>query len=122
MSSWGILTVANHPPYGLQGGLPGSASMTIVNPDGEAVVVPTKGTFEIRRGDLVRHQIAGGGRWGDALKRDPQKVWQDVLNEKVSLEKARELYDVAIDPETLRVDDEETLRLRTKKGTVYSDT
>ncbi len=111
-----------HPPYGLQGGLPGSASMTIVNPDGEAVVVPTKGTFEIRRGDLVRHQIAGGGGWGDALKRDPQKVWQDVLNEKVSLEKARELYGVAIDLETLRVDDEETLRLRTKKGTVYSDT
>ena len=101
-----------HPPYGLQGGLPGSPSMTIVNPEGEAVVQPTKGTFEIRKGDLVRHQLAGGGGWGNPLERDPQKVLKDVLNEKVSLAKGRELYGVAIDPETLRVDDEETLRLR----------
>ena len=101
-----------HPPYGLQGGLPGSPSMTIVNPEGEAVVHPTKGTFEIRKGDLVRHQLAGGGGWGNPLERDPQKVLKDVLNEKVSLAKGRELYGVAIDPETLRVDDEENLRLR----------
>ena len=90
--------------------------MTIVNPDGEAVVQPTKGTFEIRKGDLVRHQLAGGGGWGNPLERDPQRVLEDVLDEKVSLAGAREQYSVAIDPETLAVDDEETLRLRSTAG------
>ena len=101
-----------HRPYGLQGGLPGAASITVVNPDGEAVVQPTKGTFRIRHGDLVRHQIAGGGGWGNPLERDGAKLLHDVLNEKVSLEKARELYGVAIDSETLELEEEETHELR----------
>jgi hypothetical protein len=37
----------------------------------------------------------------------------DVLDEYISLETAREVYGVVIDPKTLRVDAEATLALRT---------
>ena len=40
--------------------------------------------------------MAGGGGWGDPLARDPAAVADDVANEKVSVEAARELYGVVI--------------------------
>ena len=43
-------------------------------------------------------------------------VLRDVRDRKVSVERARELYRVAIDPATWSVDDEETERLRRDGG------
>ena len=50
----------------------------------------------IEAGDVYAHRMAGGGGWGDPFARDPAAVADDVANEKVSLEAARELYGVVI--------------------------
>ena len=51
-------------------------------------------------------------RKGDPLEHDVKKVQDDVLHERVSLRRAREVYGVVIDEETLEVDKEETQKIR----------
>ena len=71
-------------PFGLYGGGPGRPSMNYLNPDRNPAPLPSKLTMTMRQGDLFRHEVAGGGGWGDPLERDPALVLQDVLNEFVS--------------------------------------
>lgn len=58
-----------HPPYGLRGGRAGAPSTNVLNPDTEAVMLPTKGTWTINCGDVVRHITAGGGGYGPPEER-----------------------------------------------------
>jgi len=106
-------------PYGLAGGRPGSPSQNILNPDGEGRVLPSKTLLTLRRGDVLRHHLAGAGGYGDPLKRDPGKVLEDVLDEKVTLTAAERDYGVIVDPKTWTVDDRKTeaLRRETKNKT-----
>jgi N-methylhydantoinase B len=99
-------------PYGLHGGTAGMPSRNILNPDSEAHELPPKPTLTIQRGDLFRHIAAGAGGWGNPFERDPQMVREDVLEEKVTLQSARDAYGVVIDPETLQVDEAATRRMR----------
>jgi N-methylhydantoinase B len=101
------------PPYGLFGGKPGAPSSNVINPGtpGERVL-RTKVTDTLNPGDLIRHVQAGGGGWGDPLERDPSAVLRDVFSDKVSLQKAEELYGVVIDPGSLEVDGAATERRR----------
>ena len=59
----------------------------------------------IRRGDVFRHELAGGGGWGDPLERDPDAVLADVRNELITarVRRARH-YGVAIDRAAWTVD------------------
>jgi len=68
------------------------------------VMGPTFTMTPIRRDDVVRHVMAGGGGWGDPRRRDPEAVRTDVLAEKVTIAHARDAYGVVIDPETLEID------------------
>ena len=74
--------------------------------------MPSKWLRELKRGDVVRAELAGGGAYGDSLERDPEAVARDALQGKVSLDHARREYGVALDPRTMAVDREETARLR----------
>jgi N-methylhydantoinase B len=56
--------------------------------------------------------LAGGGGYGDPLERDPERVAEDVREEKLSLQYARREYAVVLDPDTLVVDAEATAALR----------
>ena len=107
-------------PYGLHGGQPGAPSDNILNPDGEARRLASKVTMNIRRGDVLRHELAGPGGWGDPLDRDPDAVMRDVRNEIVSRERAEACYGVVIAPTGWTVDTTATLtlraRLRTQRG------
>ena len=106
----------DYPPYGLFGGKSGGPSLNLLNPGTDREeLLPTKITMSMRPGDVLRHVQAGGGGRGDPLKRDPAAVLRDVLNEKVSIAKAREEYGVVIDPKTLKMDEEAT-RSRRSKG------
>ena len=50
---------------------------------------------------------------GRPEERDPQAVWDDVyINELVTLETAREVYMVVIDPQSRKIDWEKTQKLR----------
>lgn len=98
--------------FGLFGGQPGGPSLNVLHRDGQATTLPAKFTMTMKRGDVFHHVQPGGGGFGDPLERDPERVLDDVRNEKVSLEAARRDYRVAIDPQTWRVDPAETARLR----------
>ena len=88
----------DHPPYGLDGGLPGgTSSNTLFNAQGEHAL-PTMPMEAVRwsAGDVFRHVSAGGGGYGDPLAREPGAVLSDVLDEKVSVAAAREHYGVLV--------------------------
>jgi N-methylhydantoinase B len=58
----------------------------------------------VETGAILAHYTQGGGGYGNALERDPHAVLEDVLDEFVSIDKAREDYGVVIrpiDPEIL---------------------
>jgi N-methylhydantoinase B len=61
-------------------------------------------------------QTCGGGGYGPAWERDPDMVLQDVIEGKVSMERAREVYGVAILRDERRVDPQETARLRNNRN------
>lgn len=108
------------PPFGLSGGGSGSPSWNIINPDkGERVlpVLTTQPTI-LRRGDLFRHMISGGGGFGAPGERDPERVLQDVVLGRVSTAHARAAYGVAIigDEGSYHIDADETARLRGESG------
>jgi N-methylhydantoinase B len=82
----------------------------VLNPDGEGRVLPAKTLVELRRGDVLRHTLAGAGGHGSPLERDPEAVLTDVIDEKVSVEAARRDYGVVIEED--RLDRAETAALR----------
>src|SRR5580693_1766263 len=83
-------------PFGLYGGGPGKPSMNYLNPDSHPEPLPSKLTMNMKKGDLFRHEVAGGGGWGDPLERDPALVLNDVRNEFVSEASAQEDYGVVL--------------------------
>lgn len=52
--------------------------------------------------------VAGGGGFGDPYERDPEAVREDVRDDLVSIEAAKEEYGVVIDPDSLEIDYEAT--------------
>jgi len=85
------------PPQGLFGGKPGRAGRWMVTRGDEEHVLPNAiGTSELGYGDTVECLMAGGGGYGDPLKREPESVRQDVASGLVSLQSARDDYGVVI--------------------------
>ena len=98
-------------PWGLFDGHPGAVATYVLNPDAEAVKLGSKMTVELKPEDVVSCRTCGGGGYGPPKTREPQLVLRDVRNGMVSLERARTVYHVAVDPDTWTVD-EETANLR----------
>ena len=98
-----LLTIAfmgqrtQFPAKGFQGGKPGRRREIKVN--GEAV--PPKGRFDLEPGDVVTLYEAGGGGFGDPLRRPPERVLQDVHNRLVTVEGALRDYGVTVDLENM---------------------
>ena len=99
-------------PYGLAGGKPGRSSHNMIMEDGSWQPIPGKVTRAIRAGDLIRHEQAGGGGFGDARLRECERVVEDVRDGKTSVAFAREHYGVVVDEATLEIDRAQTERLR----------
>ncbi len=97
-----------HPPLGLFGGKPGSKAQFLIN----GVPGNPFGLTQLNLGDVVTIDSAGGGGYGNPFERDIEAVERDVREGYVSLEKARQEYGVVFHPETLKVDEEETRKLR----------
>jgi len=70
--------------------------------------------YILRRDEELACYCQGGCGVGDPLDRDIESIRKDVLNEIVSLESARELYGVVLDPKTLEVDKVSTQKLKSK--------
>ena len=100
-------------PYGLYGGRPGKTSANYINPgDGTNQACASKLTVEIKRGDVFRHELAGGGGWGDPLERETRAVLADVRNGYVSAAAAAADYGVVVDTEHWRIDEAATAERR----------
>jgi N-methylhydantoinase B len=106
-------------PPGLAGGTNGGPNILIRNPNSPEEenlgMFTTKAL--LRKGDRVYFASNGGGGYGLPWNRKAESVLEDVIDELLSLEKARDVYGVAIeaiDPDALeyRIDEEETARLR----------
>jgi N-methylhydantoinase B len=82
-------------PWGLGGGQPGAHSRTSVVLGGRERDIG-KETLMMKRGDILRLQTAGAGGWGDPRARAPAAVLRDVVEGKVSRERARDVYNVDV--------------------------
>ena len=100
-------------PWGVFGGQSARTSdCVVVSRDGKKKRLPSKTTTTLKQGDRVIIVTPGGGGWGDPMKRDPEAVRRDVIEELVSLRRARDVYGVVIHPSTGRVDMAATRKLR----------
>jgi N-methylhydantoinase B/oxoprolinase/acetone carboxylase alpha subunit len=102
---------------GLSGGLPGAAAANVILRDSNIrellaagtvplseheldcarrEVLPAKGFTAISEGDLLIGVHAGGGGYGDPLRRAPEQVVHDVGEGLVSPEQARAIYGVVV--------------------------
>ncbi|MGA1066575.1 MAG: hydantoinase B/oxoprolinase family protein, partial [Alphaproteobacteria bacterium] len=76
-ADWGVLSGNfdrfRFPPYGLNGGKPGTPGRFILTRDGKSELLPSKiSGVQLKRGDKVRLDTSGGGGWGDPSRRDPK--------------------------------------------------
>lgn len=109
LGSTGALSVLSEknviPPYGVEGGSNGAANSFTVIRDGEVTQpspVPGKVSgFPLKTGDIVREETAGGGGYGDPLKRDPELVQADVAEGYLTITEAAERYGVVLDGDSI---------------------
>ena len=99
-------------PYGVFGGKPGRLARTVINPGPGEETVHGKQSREFAYGDVISFQQSGAGGYGDPLERDPARVLDDVLDDYVSIDAARDEYGVVIigAGADLRVDEPATTR------------
>jgi N-methylhydantoinase B len=85
------------PPYGLEGGRPGSLSRTtVIRADGAEEALRSKVSgIALRRGDVVRIETSGGGGHGDPALRRPADLGADLAEGFVTAEGAARDYGAA---------------------------
>jgi N-methylhydantoinase B len=81
-------------PYGLAGGKPGGTPRNFLTRGGETSPLPSKVTMGVRQGDLITHEQAGGGGFGDPGTRNPDLVRQDIADGKITPAYARQHYGI----------------------------
>lgn len=106
-------------PFGLAGGSNGGPNMVVLNPNSDKEenlgMFTTKA--ELAKGDYLYFGSNGGGGYGLPWERKVEAVLEDVVDELLSIQKARDVYGVSIqeiDADALiyEVDEAETDRLR----------
>ncbi|MFH1090356.1 MAG: hydantoinase B/oxoprolinase family protein [Pseudomonadota bacterium] len=102
------------PARGAHGGREGTLNIIkLYFPDGREYLCTTKDMVKnVPQGTRYYQEAGGGGGYGDPRLRPASKVAQEVKDGIISREAAARDYGVAVDPETLAVDEEATRRLR----------
>lgn len=100
---------------GVVGGEPSPVCRTYLRRNGEDIRVKPHRIVPIMERDILVKLSSGGGGAGNAAERDPAMVLEDVENELVSVQAARDVYKVVIDPNSLQIDAAATAALRRKK-------
>ncbi len=102
------------PAFGLFKGKDSTLNkIELTYPDGKIYKTTTKDLVKnVPSGAILFQQAGGGGGYGDPKKRPAEKVVEEVRNGIISIEKAKEDYGVAINPETFEIDQKETKKIR----------
>lgn len=101
--------------HGCLGGKPSQPNSCFIvrAKTGEKELAKVHRLHPIFAGDRVIKDTSGGGGVGRPEERDPEKVWEDVfLDEIVTVDYAREVFKVVIDPATRQIDRDRTKALR----------
>ena len=99
-------------PFGVHGGESSSSARIVIRSGGEERVMPSKFLATVNSGDIMEVEWPGAGGWGNPLNRDPDRVLRDVIEEKVSVQRARERYGVVVNEGEREVDPVATAELR----------
>lgn len=105
----GISERSGCPPWGLAGGSPGwSGSISVERAKAKRGAKPERyhkvTGLRFGPGDRLFFRTGGGGGYGQALAREPERVAEDVRLGFVSVEAAKADYGVVVDPKTFAVD------------------
>ncbi|MFT5487217.1 MAG: N-methylhydantoinase B [Paracoccaceae bacterium] len=121
--------------HGINGGYPGAGSQSVIvretdidarlsgdrsvssleELNGTLAWLPSKADEIIRKGDVYSFWAAGGGGFGDPLRRSPENVAEDVRTAIVSASEAKRLYGVVVGDDN-SVDEQATTALRNEIG------
>ncbi len=104
----------NESSYGVGGGFAGQAGHMQITEQGGAAIEPEKYGILPVGPMTLELKAAGGGGWGDPLRRDPYLVLRDVRDEMVSRRAAEEQYGVVMDESGRDIDMAATGRLRSR--------
>ncbi len=103
-------------PFGIfGGGSPPPSAPKVTHRDGSVTPIMINTFWDIKEGDIYEQEMQGGAGWGDPLERDPERVWKDVDDEFLTIEKAEEIYGVVIDQQAHKIDYEATKKVREEK-------
>jgi N-methylhydantoinase B len=91
---------AKFPPLGLFGGEPGKVARYYLISDGAQRQIPSKGSLQVRPGEILRVETCGGGGYGEVAQRDPEAVLRDVREGKIAARRARDDYGFAVNADT----------------------
>ncbi len=107
------------PPWGIFGGHEGTLASLTRNAGGaDQESWHSKVTAQrLKAGDSIEIKVPNSGGYGDPLKRDPQKVLDDVLDGFTTVELAARDYGVVIDPTTMTIDQAATDERRSARRT-----
>ncbi len=83
-------------PWGAFGGEDAKVAEYVHVRNGTETRLGSKVTVELEAGDVISVRTCGGGGYGPPSERDPELVRRDVREGKVSAERARDVYGVAI--------------------------
>ncbi len=102
------------PAFGLFGGKDGTLNkIELRHPDGTVYVATSKDMITgVPAGSIYCQDAGGGGGYGDPAERPAETVAAEVANGIISPEAAREIYSVAVHPESMQIDVDETKALR----------
>jgi N-methylhydantoinase B len=93
-----------YPPWGVEGGKPGSRNeVRILHEDGREVVLGKCARYALKRGEVARLVTGTGGGWGNPLDRPVEDVVEDVKDGYVTFAQAEGDYGIVLDPATLDV-------------------
>jgi N-methylhydantoinase B len=79
-------------PFGLFGGTDGGRSYCELTRDGQTELMPSKGQFDLKKGDILSLYTAGGGGYGAVDERSGNAIAQDIREGYVTREAALAIY------------------------------
>ena len=86
-------TRSKFPPWPLEGGRPGSPNyILVVRANGETERYSMAGGLTLNTDDIIRVMTGTGAGWGDPMKRDPERVKEDLKNGYITEEQANRYY------------------------------